>query len=135
MYKFLFLVLLTISCSVYGQTTNDSVYNDLRLKYMALQAKDSALNSDVKRIENGIEKFYIANKQSQGFVFGGLALTAGGVLLANITETKEFIVFPIIGTVLSVYGAILELDSFNYLNLKTKPKSKPKPKEPFTYEW
>jgi len=136
MYKFLFLILLTISCTVYAQTSTDSIDRAILQKYKTLVKSDSAQNVKILKMENGIQNFYIQNTKGQGFMYGGMALFYAGYVFAQATDNENYLILALAGGILSIYGTVVQIDSYKHLNIKKNTNSiKPKPKVPATYEW
>ena len=87
-------------------------------------------------MENGIQRFYEQNRKSQGFIYFGVGLAYTGLLLNNNSPNESYVLIAAVGSVFSLIGTIIGIDSYKYLNIKPKSNMvKPKPKEPFTYEW
>jgi len=85
---------------------------------------------------NGIQNFYIQSVKGQGLVYGGLAFFYAGILATDMTNEEAYLILTLAGGVFAIWGTVLEIDSYKFLNIKSKSGIvKPKPKEAFTYEW
>ncbi len=69
-------------------------------------------------------------------MYGGLAFFYAGILATDMTNEEAYLILTLAGGVFAIWGTVLEIDSYKFLNIKSKSGIvKPKPKEAFTYEW
>ena len=125
MKHLIIFALLLISANSFSQ---DSVYPDP----VSAETSDSAAiifqptdNDQMARIidlEKRLGAYYTYNRRSQTLIYVGMGISLAGLILnyQQNNNNASGMIIPFIGSVVSLFGTVVYLDSFKFLNFRPK---------------
>ena len=122
MKQLLVLLFLFVCGAIYSQSKGDSILITPSIKSVIIQKVDSSQITRINNIEERLAAFYTQNRRSHTFIFVGLGVSTLGVLLSQGESDGPAMVLPFAGTVMSLIGTVIYLDSYKFLNFKPKRK-------------
>lgn len=123
MKQLIIILFLCISSNSFSQSKGDSIFISPSLKSVIIQKVDSSQIYRINELEERLTAYYTYNRRSQSLIYGGIAVSIVGILLSKGgTNQGASVIIPLTGTVISLIGTVVYLDSFKFLNLKPKRK-------------
>lgn len=122
MKQLLVLLFITVYSTTFSQTKGDSILITPSVESVIIQKVDSSQIARINNIEERLSAFYTQNRRSHAFIFLGLGISTLGVLLSQGEAEVPALALPFAGTVMSLIGTVIYLDSFKHLNFKPKRK-------------
>lgn len=99
----------------------DTVSNRNNAQTVIVKEADPEQLLRINDIEKRLTAYYTYNRRSQNLIYFGTSMAILGVLLSNSDENAGA-VLTIGGGLLNIFGAVIQLDSYKFLNFKPKKK-------------
>lgn len=122
MKQFIIISLLFVSATAFSQATSDTLIVADQIKHITPLKIDNSQIERIDHIEKSLSAFYTYNRRSHTLIIVGSIISAAGILLSYDNPYSVAAVIPIAGSVISLTGTIIYLDSYKFLNFKPKRK-------------
>ncbi|MBN2767032.1 MAG: hypothetical protein JXR27_11725 [Paludibacteraceae bacterium] len=97
----------------------DTVSNTYLPRTVVIQETDTEQEKRINDIEKRLTAYYAYNRRSQSLVFLGTGVAILGTVIGRNNQNVAA-VMTIGGSILSVVGAVIQLDSYKFLDFKPK---------------
>ncbi len=124
MKHFILTLFLLVGAAAFSQSKVDSVVYVPSIKSVVIQKVDSSQIARINDLEERLSAYYTLNRRSQSLIYAGMGVSMLGIILSGgELDEGPAIALPLAGTVMSLIGTVIYLDSFKVLNFKPKRKA------------
>lgn len=121
MKHFILFFVIIISSTAFSQTNVDSISAPKHSQITIIEQVDVVQIARIDNIEKSLTAFYRYNRRSHSLLFLSVGLSVVGILVTNTNGyNSKSSILPVAGTVVGLIGTVIYLDSFKFLNFKTK---------------